>query len=105
MYHPHRRRWPETFPPSCHHRNHPNPFNPSTSIAFVVPRSGTVKLGIFNQSGQMIRELVSGDMNAGTHTAAWNGKDSKGRAVSSGVYIARLTMGSQTITHKLTLMK
>jgi len=85
--------------------NHPNPFNPSTSIEFTLPRAGSVRLGIFNQSGQLVRELVNGGMTAGTHTEMWNGKDSRGRLVSSGIYIARLAMDGGTVTRKLTLMK
>ncbi len=83
----------------------PNPFNPSTTITFSLPRSGTANLAVYTVSGQMVRLLRSGQMIAGTHTATWDGRDDSGRPVSSGVYISRLTSGNAVTAGKMLLLR
>ncbi len=73
--------------------SHPNPFNPSTTISFTLPRGGDASLTVYNIAGQKVRTLISGFTAAGTHSAMWNGRDDSGRMVSSGVYIAHLRTG------------
>ena len=85
--------------------NYPNPFNPSTTINFTLDRSGYTSVVIYNIMGQSVRELVTGQMNAGIHNVDWDGRDDSGNAVSSGVYICRLKMGEQVATKRLMLMK
>ncbi|MCE5252256.1 T9SS type A sorting domain-containing protein [bacterium] len=85
--------------------NYPNPFNPSTTIEFMIPDPGTVNLSIYSISGQKIRELVAGNLSAGSHSAAWDGRDSSGNCVSSGVYITQLRLGDRIATHRMLLMK
>ena len=83
----------------------PNPFNPSTTIVFSLPRTGQATLAIYNPSGQKIRELVSGAITAGNHSMQWDGRDDKGKIVSSGVYITRLRMGAMTASQSMLLLK
>jgi len=52
-------------------QNYPNPFNPSTAISFALPKAGWVNLSIFNSNGQLVKQLVSGEMAAGRHTMIW----------------------------------
>jgi hypothetical protein len=85
--------------------NYPNPFNPSTSITFTLPAPGRTSLIIYDITGRKVRELVSGQMPAGVHTVVWDGKDERGTAVSSGVYISRLTAGKFATAGKLLLVR
>lgn len=70
--------------------NSPNPFNPRTTIAFAVPVSGQATLRIMDVRGRLVRTLVEGSVAAGRHARVWDGADSRGRAVASGVYLYRL---------------
>jgi hypothetical protein len=83
----------------------PNPFNPSTSLSFTLPAARKAELSIFSVTGQKVRTLVSGPLAAGPHSVAWDGRDDAGKAVSSGVYLSRLTAGKMTATGKMVLMK
>jgi flagellar hook assembly protein FlgD len=71
-------------------QNYPNPFNPETSISYQVPEASTVVLRIFNALGQEIRTLVNGQQAAGQYDIKWDGRDSAGIKVNSGVYLYRL---------------
>ncbi|MCB0312540.1 MAG: T9SS type A sorting domain-containing protein, partial [Calditrichaeota bacterium] len=70
--------------------NYPNPFNPSTTIPFRLPRAGNVELTIFNQLGETARILLQGPKTAGTHQVTWDGKDAAGRIQASGIYFYQL---------------
>ncbi len=86
-------------------QNHPNPFNPSTTITFTSPKAGWVTLNVYDASGKLIRTLVNEEMPTGSNDVAWNGTDNAGNRVSSGVYFYRLTAGKQTLTKKMVLLK
>jgi len=85
--------------------SYPNPFNPSTTIEFILPESGFATLSIYNISGQKVRELAAGYMTAGMHNLTWNGRDGSGDAVSSGIYITRLVAGKQVAAGRMILLK
>ena len=85
--------------------NYPNPFNPSTTIEYLIPAHGTMSLEIFNTQGQRVRVLVDGSLPAGRHSTVWNGRDDNGRKVSSGVYIARLKIEGKVESRRMTLLK
>ena len=85
--------------------NYPNPFNPSTTIAFSIPEDGLVKIDIYNIKGQKIKQLCDAEMQRGHHKVIWNGKDKNERSVSSGVYFVRLQANGQTAARKIMLMK
>jgi hypothetical protein len=86
-------------------QNVPNPFNPATSIRFSIPRAAVVSLVIYDVSGREVRRLVAGKMPAGYHEVAWNGKNNKGAAVSSGMYFCRLQANKDQATRKLILLR
>ncbi len=86
-------------------QNVPNPFNPTTTIAFTLPMSRMAKLSVYNVLGQEVRSLLNGNMVAGNHSVVWNGIDDSGRAVTSGVYFYRLETGSMQVTKKLMLLR
>ncbi len=87
-------------------QNYPNPFNPSTSIAYQLAERSDVTLKIHNVRGQLVRELVRGVRDAGTHTVQWNGKDASGQTVSSGIYLYVLeTDKNFRSTRKMVVLK
>jgi len=85
--------------------NYPNPFNPSTEIRYAVPSAGRVTLSVYNLKGEKVRTLTDGTVPAGNHKAVWDGLDSNGAAVSSGVYVYRLEAGGQTSSRRMALMR
>jgi hypothetical protein len=89
--------------------NVPNPFNPTTTIRFVVPgAAGTathVALDVFDLAGRRVATLVDGILPSGYRTAEWNGTSDGGAAVSSGVYFARVRASGDTETKKITLIR
>ena len=70
--------------------NFPNPFNPSTAIAFNLPEPGEVLLTVFDPLGRKIRTLVAGQRPAGRHQVTWTGTDQNGETVASGIYLYQL---------------
>ncbi len=85
--------------------NYPNPFNPETTIRFSVPSDGRVNVTIYNIKGQRVKQLLNEHVVAGRHAVMWNGTDSSGRTVSSGLYFARIEQGNKYRIHKMMLMK
>jgi flagellar hook assembly protein FlgD len=87
-------------------QNAPNPFNPSTRIAYTVSAVGArVDIGVFDVRGSLVRTLVDGRPSSGRVVVVWDGRDDAGREVPSGVYFYRLTAGPTTITRRMTLLK
>ncbi|MFC1570040.1 DUF362 domain-containing protein, partial [bacterium] len=68
---------------------YPNPFNPQTNIRFELAENAFVMLDVFNIQGQRVRSLVNAEQSAGSHVAAWNGRNGAGQMVPSGVYLYR----------------
>ncbi|MCB1161307.1 T9SS type A sorting domain-containing protein [bacterium] len=85
--------------------SHPNPFNPATTIAFSVREDAAVKLEVFSLDGRKVATLVDARLDAGLHESVWQGRDSGGARVSSGVYLARLQIAGDVLTSKLVLLK
>ncbi len=83
----------------------PNPFNPRTEIFYFVPATTTVELAVYDVSGRRVATLVRGTRPAGEASVTWNGKDAMGRSVASGVYLAKMVAGGETITQRMTLLK
>ena len=85
--------------------NYPNPFNPETIIEYKVPKTGQVKMAIYNVLGQTVRTLVDQHQPAGTYTVMWDGTDNSGHKLASGVYFYQLIGENALITKKMTLIK
>lgn len=85
--------------------NYPNPFNPTTNIAFSLKEQANVSIDIFNVKGQLVKRLINGQMPAGNHTITWTGKDENQKQVSSGVYFYRMQTNNYTTTRKMLMMK
>ena len=84
---------------------YPNPFNSAASIEYRVFLEGEYKLGVYNMTGQLVRELVSGVQVAGLHRSMWNGMDDKGRVASTGVYLVRLQGKGVRDVRKISLIR
>lgn len=72
------------------HGIEPSPFKTSTRVGFSLPRQGRAKLSVVDVTGRTVRVLLDGEAPAGSREAVWDGRDSSGRPVSSGVYLVRL---------------
>ncbi len=83
----------------------PNPFNPSTTIAFALPERQHVRLDIYNLAGRRVRRLLAADVPAGHHRVRWQGRDDAGRALAAGTYLYRLEAGPWSTSGKLGLVK
>ena len=84
---------------------YPNPFNPSTTIAYTVSTPCYVDLSVYDVAGRFIRSLVEAHQAKGSKTATWNGVDSWGRQVASGQYLLRLRVGDEVSVRKITMAK
>lgn len=87
------------------YQNHPNPFNPTTKIEFSLPQPSEVKLEIFNITGQKVAMLINGPYEAGTHSITWDGRDSHGQSVASGIYFYHLQAEQFSATRKMVMLK
>jgi len=81
-------------------QNYPNPFNPSTVIKFSVPEAGNVKLAVYNITGELVSDLISGYVEAGNHQVSFDATD-----LPSGIYICRMTAGAFSSSVKMILQK
>ena len=86
--------------------NYPNPFNPSTTISFTLPRRNQVSLIIYNILGEKVRTLLDNkEMSQGVKNIQWNGKNSEGNTLASGVYLYRISSSDYSVTKKMMLLK
>ena len=86
-------------------QNYPNPFNATTNIQFYLASEGEAELSIYDLLGRKVSTLVSGTQTAGMHTFNWNGQDSNGRQVSSGMYLYVLKTADNTYSNRMLLLK
>jgi hypothetical protein len=86
-------------------QNHPNPFNPTTTITFEIPVATIATLSIFDVAGRVVRHLVCESLPPGRHEITWDGRNDEGANVPSGVYFGRLEAGGVARTIKLGLLK
>lgn len=83
----------------------PNPASGPFSLAFDVPAgTGPVTLDVHDLAGRRVTRLVDGTIDAGRHTARWDGRDQAGLTAAAGVYFVRLQAGAETVTRKITLL-
>ncbi len=105
--------WTEEFPTPVDRapaalrleQNAPNPFNPQTTIRYMLDRPGRTLLRVYDVRGARVRTLVDEPQGAGAHAVDWDGRDDRGRAVASGVYFYRLETPAGHLTRKMTILK
>lgn len=86
-------------------QNVPNPFNPTTLMAFNLPVREAVTIRVFDASGRLVRCLFDGEAAAGVNEIGWNGTNDRGQRMASGVYFCRMEAGSFRETRRMTLVK
>lgn len=87
-------------------QNHPNPFNPTTDIQYVMEGPGQVLLQVFSVTGELVKTLVDGRHDrAATYRVTWNGAGEDGRVLPSGIYFYRLATPQGAEMKKMMLLK
>ena len=86
-------------------QNYPNPFNPSTTIQFQLPEESYTQIAIYDLLGRELIQLVNEIYSAGYHEVIWNGKDTFGRTIPSGMYLYRMDTNGFSSTRKLVFLK
>lgn len=87
-------------------QNYPNPFNPSTNIRFSIPQNDKVHLAVYDIQGALVKTLVDHEQyNTGSYKVSWDGRNSSGQKVTSGIYFARIQTNSYIQTIKMNLLK
>jgi parallel beta-helix repeat protein len=84
---------------------YPNPFNPSTKFSFILQKPTKVKIDIFNILGENINTILENDLSNGFHQAEWNGKNSNGQNVGSGIYFYTIEADNRIISNKIILIR
>ncbi len=87
------------------YQNAPNPFNPMTTLSFALSAEADVELLVHDVCGRLVTVLASGSFPAGQHIAVWDGRDSGGRGVASGIYFYSLEVGESRERRKMVLLK
>jgi hypothetical protein len=87
------------------HPAYPNPCNPATTISFSIPEVSAAELAVYNITGQRVRTLAEGRLEAGHHALTWDGRDERGREAGSGVYVCRLRCGDRVRSEKILLLR
>gem|GEM_PF-4915957 len=85
--------------------NHPNPFNPETTIRLFTEKSGNASIVVYNVKGQKIKTLMDGFLVSGNHSLVWNGTNDNDDYISSGVYFYMMKTDEYTTIKKMILMK
>ena len=83
---------------------YPNPFSKTTSINYLVKENCKVSIDIYNQQGQLVKQLVKKDQSSGTYNVNWNAVDESGNSVSSGFYFYKINIGERTEIGKIILL-
>ena len=83
----------------------PNPFNPRTTISYVLSDAAPVRLTLHDVTGRLVRTLVESAQGAGEHSAVWDGRSDSGRPLAYGVYFIRLQSGDDTATRQVVFRK
>jgi len=87
------------------YQNYPNPFNPQTTIYYTLEKNGETEMVIFNTLGQKVRTLLKQPQKAGRYETVWDGRDERGQAVPSGVYLLKLQVPDRVAVRKMTVLK
>ena len=85
--------------------NYPNPFHPSTRIAFSIPKAARVRLLVYTVGGRLVRTVADDTYDPGRHAIPWDGKGASGEGLPGGVYFYRLVAGTTELTGKMVLLQ
>ena len=87
------------------HQNHPNPFNPVTTLRYDLPEDGMVNITVYDMMGRVIKNLVNVHQNAGYKSIQWNATNNAGQPVSAGLYLYTIQASGFMQTKKMILLK
>jgi hypothetical protein len=85
--------------------NYPNPFNPTTTIAFTLDEPAHVSLSIYSVDGRRVRTLVDAPRPGGLNEVQWDGRDGHGTPVASGIYVCKVRTPAGVLTRKMIYLK
>ena len=86
-------------------QNFPNPFNPTTTIKYEIPKAGMVDVQLYDINGRLIRTLLSEHQEFGAHSLRWDSRNDVGTMVSSGVYFYQVRFDQTVLSRKMLLLK
>jgi hypothetical protein len=86
-------------------QNVPNPFNPVTSIRYELPVDSHVRIDVYNVAGRLVRTILDRPVEAGFGEIVWDGRDTSGKRVASGVYLYRMKAGDFVSKRTMVLLK
>jgi len=86
-------------------QNYPNPFNPATKINFSIQEAGRVSLTVFDLNGRVVRELMEQRLQAGSYSQTWDGVNTKGNKVASGMYVYKLRVNNKVVSKTMMFLK
>jgi len=87
------------------YQNHPNPFNPLTSLRYDLPNYGLVNITIYDMMGRVVKTLVNSSQTAGYKSIQWNATNDRNEPVSAGLYLYTIQAGEFRQTRKMVLLK
>ena len=87
------------------YQNHPNPFNPVTTLRYDLPEDALVNITIYDMMGRQVSNLISSQQNAGYKSIQWNATNNAGQPVSAGLYLYTIQAGEFIQTKKMVLLK
>ncbi len=83
----------------------PNPFSEAAVISYSAPTAASVSIDVYDVNGRLVQTVFSGQVEAGTHQAVWNGTDSAGSRVARGIYFCRMHAGEFSATEKIVMLR
>lgn len=86
-------------------QNYPNPFNPSTTIQYKIPDASKIEINIYDMNGRLTKTIVKEHQQAGAYQVMWDGMNSSGNKVSSGVYVYTVKFGNTVSSKKMIFLK
>jgi len=85
--------------------NYPNPFNPTTKIRFTNDRTSNVKVTVYALNGEKVATIMNKQVNAGAYDVSWNGKNSNGTIVPTGMYLYDVESDGRRLQGKMLFLK
>jgi hypothetical protein len=86
-------------------RHYPNPFNPSVKIDYNMPHRGQLSIRVYNVRGELVRTLLDNQIEAGPGAVVWDGTDTSGAMVASGVYFYETQVAGEVRVGKMALVR
>jgi hypothetical protein len=86
-------------------QNFPNPFNPSTKIAYRLNKAAQVRLSVYDMTGREVNRLIDQYQSVGEYNVEWNGNANNGQRMASGMYFTHLSVDNESVSRKMVMTK